>query len=72
MSGAGPAADDAVNGKSSIVSGSKVAPAFPYIDAVFDATAACVRHVLATYNIQVRVDAPGTTPRREILMTTFP
>jgi hypothetical protein len=68
----GPATDDAVNGKSSIVVGSHVAPAFPHADAIFDATAACVRTALANYNIEVRIVAPGAVPRREVLLTTLP
>ena len=61
--------DDAVNGLSSVVSGSTTVAAFPFADSVFDATAACVRSVLAPYNVEVRVTSPGAAPRREILLT---
>ena len=62
--------DDAINGFSSLVPGTTALAAFPHSDAVFDATAACVRTVLAPYNIQVRIADPGTLPRREIMLST--
>jgi len=65
-------ADDAINGKSSLISGSHTAAAFPYADSVFDETAACVRTTLAPYNVQVRITGPGAVPRREIMLTTVP
>jgi len=67
----GATEDDAVNGKTKLISGSHVAPAFPYSDAIFDATAACVRHVLGNYNVIVDVASPGAAPRREIILTTL-
>ncbi len=64
-----PGADDAVNGKSSVISTSVVLAGFAYSTATFDATAACVRHVLAPWNIIVRIDGPGSVPRRQVMMT---
>lgn len=64
-----PGADDAVNGKSSVISTAVVLAEFAYSTATFDATAACVRHVLAPWNIIVRIDGPGSAPRRQIMLT---
>lgn len=63
--------DDAVMGRSSVVHGTVVAPAFPGTDAIFDQTAACVRHVFLPFNIHVVVNSPGNAPRREIMLTTM-
>ncbi len=63
-------ADDAINAKSSVVSSSVSVAAFPWPDATFDATAACVRTVLAPYDIIVRITSPGALARREIMLTT--
>ena len=65
-----PGSDDAINGKSSIVNSSVSVAAFPYSDATFDSTAACVRNVLKPYNAIVRIATPGSFPRREIMLTT--
>ncbi|HET8941976.1 MAG TPA: hypothetical protein VFN13_08310 [Rudaea sp.] len=65
-----PGTDDAINGASSIVSNSSTLPAFPYADSTFNAMAACVRAVLAPYNVRVRIDSPGSVARREIMLST--
>lgn len=65
-----PGTDDAVLRKSSLLGVSKVAPAFPGTDSVFDDVAACVRHTLLPFNVHVVANSPGTTPRREIIFTT--
>jgi len=62
--------DNAINGTSSLVSGVKNLAAFPDSDAVFDATAACVRHALLPFNIHVIANNPGSVARREIILTT--
>ena len=61
--------DDAINGKSTLVNGSVLLSAFPFSQATFDATAACVRNVLKPYNAKVVIADPGAIPRREIMLT---
>lgn len=62
--------DNAVIGQSSLVSGNSTAPPFTGTDAIFDQTAACVRHVFLPFNIHVVANSPGNAPRREVMMTT--
>src|SRR4051812_21092599 len=54
-----PGADDAINAKSSVVSGAATLAPFPGSDAVFDSLAACVRHVLMPFNVHVIANNPG-------------
>jgi len=60
-------ADDAVNGKSSIISGTKVLSAFAQGDAVFSDTVTCLRSVFARYDVQIVTTNPGTA-RREMML----
>ena len=63
-------ADNAVMGQSTLVTGTRTVAAFPGTDAIFDQTAACVRHVFLPFNIHVVTTNPGSAPRREMMLTT--
>lgn len=65
-----PGADDAANHVSSLLDEARTVAAFAYSDEVFDQAAACVRHVLLPFDIRVVANDPGTTQRREIMLTT--
>lgn len=64
-----PGPDDAINGTSGLFGASKTLAAFAFADAVFDATAACVRSTLEPYNVLVRISSPGAVARREIMIS---
>ena len=63
-----PGTDDAINRKSSLLSGNTTVPAFPHGDAAFDATVDCVRSTLAQYDVAVVTSDPGAVTRREVIL----
>lgn len=60
--------DNAVDRVSSIITQDTSIPEFPYGDAAFDATVACVRSVLAPYDVNIVTTDPGALARREVIL----
>ena len=60
--------DNAIERKSSIVSQNTLIPAFTHGDAAFNATVACVRTVLAPYDVNIVTADPGAVARREVIL----
>ena len=64
----GAATDDAINGKSTLVSGAKTLSAFAHTDADFSATVSCLRSLFARYDVEVITTNPGNVARREMML----
>jgi hypothetical protein len=60
--------DDAINRRSTLLSGNRTVPEFPHGDAAFSATVACVRSTLAAYDVDVVTTDPGAVARREVIV----
>lgn len=60
--------NNAIERKSSIINEDTSIPAFPYDDATFNATVACVRSVLAAYDVRLVTTDPGPVARREVIL----
>jgi hypothetical protein len=67
-----PGFDDAINHRSSLVSGTSTIPQFPFADSVFDATVTCIRSVFAPYDVYVTPADPGPVVRRELILAGQP
>jgi hypothetical protein len=67
-----PGLDNAVTGRSTLVTSTRTLPEFPYADGVFHATVECLRAVFARYDILVTATHPGTAPRRELMLAGMP
>lgn len=63
-----PGQDDAINHVSSIPSATAYLPAFPFGDATFAQTTACLRKAFAKYDVTVTSNDPGPVARREVLL----
>jgi hypothetical protein len=59
--------DDAVNGTSSVISGTANLSAFEHGDIVFNDTVSCLRSVFAHYDVEVTTTNPGVA-RREVML----
>jgi hypothetical protein len=64
--------DSAINNTSSLVTANRTVPAFPFPDAVFDATVTCLRSVFAPYDVTVTTQDPGAVPHRELMIGGLP
>jgi hypothetical protein len=60
--------DSAVSNRSSIVTGTRTLPAYPFGDASFNALVQCVQRVYAPYFIRVVTTDPGDVPHRELMV----
>jgi hypothetical protein len=67
-----PGSDNAINNTSSLVTGIRTVPAFPFVDAVFDGTVTCLRSVFAPYDVIVTTADPGAVPHRELMLGGLP
>lgn len=63
-----PGFNDAINRTSTIINQPTLIPEFPYGDASFDATVACVRSVVAPYDVTIVTADPGAVARREVIL----
>jgi hypothetical protein len=64
--------EDSRTDVSSIVSGTRNLPAFPFADGVRDAVVACVRGQLAPFQITLVTSDPSPQPHLEHMLTTVP
>ena len=60
--------DNAITNRSSIISGTRAIPAYPFGDASFNALVRCVQQVYAPYFIRVVTTDPGNVPHRELMV----
>ena len=63
-----PGVDNAIDRKSSVISQPSTITAFPHGDAIFNAAVACVRTVLAPYDVTIVTTDPGAVARREVIL----
>ena len=64
--------ESSINNTSSIITGTRNLPPYPFDDGSFDALAQCTKDTFAPYNVRVVTVDPGVQPHHELMMTTIP
>jgi len=64
--------NDSRTNRSSIISGSRSLPQYPYGEASYNQVVACVRDIMSPFNIIVVDESPGSTPHHEAVVCGHP
>jgi MYXO-CTERM domain-containing protein len=67
-----PGYNDSRTNRSSIISGSRNLPQYPYGEASYNQVVACVREIMAPFNLEVVSTDPGNTPHHEAVLCGHP
>lgn len=64
--------ENSINDTSSIISGTRNLPPYPFDQGSLDALTQCVKDTFAPYNVRVVSANPGPQPHHELMMSTTP